>query len=94
MWASKKKGYGFIRVEGHDDGDDIFVYHSDVQEGSWPLVKDDLVTFKLVERERHVAGVDPRKAIDVLVIAREREPARELAILKSEHRRSIDGVPE
>lgn len=49
-WFNAEKGYGFIQ---QDDGDDIFVHYSAIQEeGFKSLEEGQEVTFEIVEGER------------------------------------------
>ena len=46
-WFNDAKGYGFITS---DDGEDVFVHHSDIQgEGHKTLVEGETVTFEVTE---------------------------------------------
>ena len=47
-WFNRKKGYGFIEGE---DGQDYFVHHSAVAEGTF-LRENDKVSFEAVETDR------------------------------------------
>lgn len=46
-WFNDAKGYGFITS---DDGEDVFVHHSDIQgEGHKTLVEGETVSFEVTE---------------------------------------------
>ena len=55
-WFNPRKGYGFIEVE---DGEDIFVHHSQIAEGY--LHENDMVEFETEETERGLNAVNVKK---------------------------------
>jgi CspA family cold shock protein len=55
-WFNPRKGYGFIEVE---DGDDIFVHHSQVDGGY--LHENDMVEFETEETDRGINAIKVKK---------------------------------
>lgn len=58
-WFSNRKGYGFIRPEGHEDeedeSNDVFVHYSAIQgddEEFKTLYEGDVVEFEIVDGEK------------------------------------------
>lgn len=68
-WYSLAKGYGFIRRLGDDDGQDVFIHHSEVPDDS--LVEGERVSFEVVD------GPKGLKARNVRRLAPGADPARE-----------------
>ncbi len=58
-WFNDAKGYGFITS---DDGEDVFVHHSDIQgEGHKTLVEGETVTFEVTEGPKGPKAVNIEK---------------------------------
>jgi CspA family cold shock protein len=56
-WFSAGKGYGFIAL---DNGDDVFLYYSDIQRGGFPILAEgQRVEFDVTP------GVKTRNAVNV-----------------------------
>lgn len=55
-WFNRDKGYGFIQS---DDGKDVFVHHSAVQEGIF-IREGDRVSFELIKTEKGMQAKDVR----------------------------------
>ncbi len=57
-WFNAAKGYGFI---GHEDGDDVFVHFSAIQEGGFrKLEKDQQVEFSIEEGPKGLQAASVR----------------------------------
>ncbi len=63
-WYSLARGYGFIRREGagEDDGEDIFVHHSEVSNA--PLAEGERVSFEVVDSPKGLKARDVHRAPD------------------------------
>jgi len=56
-WFNPRKGYGFIEVE--DSEDDVFVHHSQIEEGY--IHEDDKVEFEVEETDRGLNAINVKK---------------------------------
>ena len=60
-WFDETKGYGFITSE---DGGDIFVHYSSIQDGGFKsLVEGDSVSFEVEQGEKRAQGSKCRKTL-------------------------------
>jgi len=58
---NKKKGYGFIVVDGEDEME-IFVHYSDIEGGGYRLLlPDEPVEFEIVETNKGLKAVNVRR---------------------------------
>jgi cold shock protein len=65
-WFNNAKGYGFL---GHDDGSDVFVHFSSIQDEGYKSLKEgDQVSFDIVQGDKgpqadkvERSGLPPRK---------------------------------
>ena len=58
-WFNDKKGYGFIE---NDEGEDVFVYHSDIiGVGFKSLADGDRVTFDVEQGDRGLKATNVKK---------------------------------
>lgn len=58
-WYSLARGYGFIRREGEEDGEDIFVHYSEAPDDA--LGEGERVSFEVVESPKGLKARDVRR---------------------------------
>ena len=58
-WYSIARGYGFIRREGEEDGEDIFVHYSEAPDDA--LEEGEHVSFEIVESPKGLKARNVRR---------------------------------
>ncbi len=56
-WFDKQKGYGFIE---QDDGEDLFVHHSEVKTSNGLLLENQEVEFEVEDGKKGPAAINVR----------------------------------